>query len=156
MQLTKGYFVISRLVHRLGRAQSYRGGGGKGKVCKQQEGYGLQPPPNPAIFYPQLLLPQRACQGWTLAKTTSHCVLVSKAPLEAPAPLHSLKKHFLVTSQVYNTVLGTTMMQEDWWQSSVEENSPSMCKVLGCSTHKITVARDTQKRTQIIIFRWCQ
>ena len=38
MQLTKGYFVISRLVHRLGRAQSYWGRGWEGeKVFRLQE-----------------------------------------------------------------------------------------------------------------------
>lgn len=111
MQLTKGYFVISRLVHRLGRAQSYREGGGQEEACRQQEGCGLQPPPNPAIFYTPLpWLPKEpaearhqqrhACDGYLWQR--HHTVALS------PAPLHSFMKHFFWT-QVRCTALSCVL-----------------------------------------------
>lgn len=115
MQLTKGYFVISRLVHRLGRAQSYREGGGQEQACRQQEGCGLQPPHNPAIFYPTPHGYPKSPWRLDTGKDTLVIGICGKditlrvclhAPPEAPEPLYSFVKRFLDTSQVHNTDLG--------------------------------------------------
>lgn len=158
MQLTKGYFVISRLVHRLGRAQSYREGGGEGKVCRQQAGCGQQPLPEPARFYPPatatLLSLLRLDTGKeTSLRSVSICCkdnnahkFVSQAPLGDPAPLLEFMEHFLDTSWVYDTVLGAKMAQREHCGALSEEDLPTMCRDLDCPIHSITKRPETHKR----------
>lgn len=128
MQLTKGYFVISRLLHRLGRAQSYWGRGWKErkKVFRLQEGSQPQCPSRSTTSYCLLPTPNlHPCQKRPGLCTCKDELLISichkdniipsichRVTSASPVPSHSSIRYFLGISPVHNIILGAKMMPE--------------------------------------------